>query len=182
MRTYTYQVDRVDQELKGNRGYLMGQPPEISEETQETKTREMYAVEIEVPSMHTTVIEQRAAARRVEKDQELYGNRGYIIGGISPEKEIYMPQESQAGITRLGGFQQQSMPQVIYSEPVSSESKETAVESAFYVVEKGDTLQKISNKFFGTTKKWKKIYEANRNILKSPDKIRPGQRLVIPRD
>ena len=50
-----------------------------------------------------------------------------------------------------------------------------------YVVRKGDTLQKISKKFYGTTKKWRRIYKANRKTLsKGPDKIQPGMQLVIP--
>jgi nucleoid-associated protein YgaU len=55
-------------------------------------------------------------------------------------------------------------------------------EGAFekYTVKKGDTLQKISKKFYGTTKKWSKIYEANKDTLKGPNKIRPGQTLNIP--
>ncbi|MCM8781059.1 MAG: LysM peptidoglycan-binding domain-containing protein, partial [Candidatus Omnitrophica bacterium] len=49
-----------------------------------------------------------------------------------------------------------------------------------YTVQPQDTLQKISQKFYGTTKKWNKIYEANKDTLKSPDKIYPGQILEIP--
>jgi nucleoid-associated protein YgaU len=51
-----------------------------------------------------------------------------------------------------------------------------------YKVLKGDTLQKISKKFYGTTKKWNKIFEANRNILKGPNKVYPGQVIDIPVD
>lgn len=49
-----------------------------------------------------------------------------------------------------------------------------------YTVAKGDTLQKISQKFFGTSKKWMGIYEANKDVLKSPDKVFPGQEIQIP--
>ncbi|MBU0548127.1 MAG: LysM peptidoglycan-binding domain-containing protein [Candidatus Omnitrophica bacterium] len=49
-----------------------------------------------------------------------------------------------------------------------------------YTVGKNDTLQKISKKFYGTTKKWPKIYEANKNVLRSPDKLYAGQTLKIP--
>jgi nucleoid-associated protein YgaU len=49
-----------------------------------------------------------------------------------------------------------------------------------YTVQKGDTLQKISKKFYGTTKKWTKIYEANKDIIKGPNKIYPGQAINIP--
>lgn len=53
-------------------------------------------------------------------------------------------------------------------------------EGKTYVVRKGDTLQKISKKFYGTTKGWRKIFEANRRVLKDPDKLQIGQKLVIP--
>jgi nucleoid-associated protein YgaU len=51
-----------------------------------------------------------------------------------------------------------------------------------YKVQKGDTLQKISQKFYGTTKKWQKIYEANKDTLKGPDKLYPGRTINIPVD
>lgn len=51
-----------------------------------------------------------------------------------------------------------------------------------YKVQDNDTLQKISQKFYGTMHKWNKIYEANKDQLKGPDKIKPGQLLRIPAD
>ncbi|MFH1641014.1 MAG: LysM peptidoglycan-binding domain-containing protein, partial [Candidatus Omnitrophota bacterium] len=64
------------------------------------------------------------------------------------------------------------------------EIKEAQVPVSFteYTVQKGDTLQKISQKMYGTTKKWNKIYEANADTLKGPDKIYPGQVINIPQD
>lgn len=49
-----------------------------------------------------------------------------------------------------------------------------------YTVEKNDTLQKISQKFYGTTKKWNKILKANEGVIKGPNKIYPGQVINIP--
>ena len=49
-----------------------------------------------------------------------------------------------------------------------------------YTVVNNDTLEKISQKVYGTTKKWKQIYEANSDKLKSPDRIYSGQVLKIP--
>jgi len=46
-----------------------------------------------------------------------------------------------------------------------------------YTVESGDNLTKIGNKY-GI--QWKAIWDANRDILKDPDKIYPGQELKIP--
>lgn len=48
-----------------------------------------------------------------------------------------------------------------------------------YVVEKGDTLAKISKKVYGTTKEWKKIAEANH--ITNPKALKVGMTLKIPR-
>ena len=53
-------------------------------------------------------------------------------------------------------------------------------QSRSYTVQAGDTLSKISKQFYGDGNQYMKIFEANRDLLKDPDKIRPGQELVIP--
>ncbi|MBK5007942.1 peptidoglycan-binding protein LysM [Pseudomonas sp. S32] len=50
----------------------------------------------------------------------------------------------------------------------------------FVTVEKGDTLSAISKKVYGDPNKYQKIFEANKPMLSSPDKIYPGQVLRIP--
>lgn len=50
----------------------------------------------------------------------------------------------------------------------------------FYPVEKGDTLSAIAKRLYGNANLYPKIYEANRPMLTSPDKIYPGQVLRIP--
>jgi nucleoid-associated protein YgaU len=49
-----------------------------------------------------------------------------------------------------------------------------------YVVVKGDTLSKIAQRAYGDGKKWRKIFEANKELIKDPDLIYPGQSLRIP--
>ena len=49
-----------------------------------------------------------------------------------------------------------------------------------YTVQKGDTLSKISKQFYGDANKYQKIFDANKDQLKDPDKIQPGQVLRIP--
>jgi len=49
-----------------------------------------------------------------------------------------------------------------------------------YVVHKGDWLSKISSTKYGDVHAWPKIYNANKSIIKDPNLIYPGQRLVIP--
>ena len=49
-----------------------------------------------------------------------------------------------------------------------------------YVVKSGDSLSKIAQQEYGNANTWQRIYDANRDILKDPDKIFPGQKLKIP--
>jgi LysM repeat protein len=62
------------------------------------------------------------------------------------------------------------------------EASETEADSTqrTYTVESGDTLWAISKAMYGSGGKYMKIFEANTDILEDPDKIRPGQKLVIP--
>jgi len=49
-----------------------------------------------------------------------------------------------------------------------------------YTVEKGDNLSAISKRFYGKSKYWKQIYEANRDTIENPDLIYPGQTIKLP--
>ena len=49
-----------------------------------------------------------------------------------------------------------------------------------YIVKPGDSLSKIAQEVYGNASEYNKIFEANRDKLSDPDKIQPGQELVIP--
>jgi nucleoid-associated protein YgaU len=49
-----------------------------------------------------------------------------------------------------------------------------------HVVQSGDTLSKIAQKYYGDPALYDKIFQANRDVLKDPNKIFPGQKLKIP--
>ncbi len=53
-------------------------------------------------------------------------------------------------------------------------------QAAFYTVKSGDTLSKISKQFYGNANRYTVIFEANKPMLKDPNKIYPGQTLRIP--
>ena len=55
-----------------------------------------------------------------------------------------------------------------------------AATAQFHDVVKGDTLSAIAKKYYGDANKYNAIFEANRPMLTSPDKIYPGQKLRIP--
>ena len=50
----------------------------------------------------------------------------------------------------------------------------------YYVIQKGDTLSGIAKKFLGNAMDYPKIFEANREVIKDPDLIYPGQKIRIP--
>ena len=62
---------------------------------------------------------------------------------------------------------------------VTAES-EAGVAGRTYTVQSGDTLWAIAQKMYGSGGKYMKIFEANSSLLENPDKIFPGQELIIP--
>ncbi|HEY0741846.1 MAG TPA: LysM peptidoglycan-binding domain-containing protein [Chryseosolibacter sp.] len=49
-----------------------------------------------------------------------------------------------------------------------------------YVIKPGDSLSKIAKQVYGNAAEWQKIYQANRNTIKDPDLIHPGQKIILP--
>jgi nucleoid-associated protein YgaU len=62
----------------------------------------------------------------------------------------------------------------------SSTAKEAAPAYKMYTIKAGDTLSKIAKREYGHANDWRKIFEANQDIIKNPDKIFPGQEIKIP--
>jgi nucleoid-associated protein YgaU len=56
----------------------------------------------------------------------------------------------------------------------------TAGTEQSYTVVSGDSLSKIAKRYYGDANQWRRIYEANREQIKDPDLIHPGQRFRIP--
>lgn len=57
---------------------------------------------------------------------------------------------------------------------------QTAVQPKYHTVQSGESLSKISKEVYGDANAYNKIFEANKPMLSDPDKIYPGQVLVIP--
>ena len=55
-----------------------------------------------------------------------------------------------------------------------------AASAQFHTVVSGDNLSKISKQYYGDPNKYPQIFEANKPMLSSPDRIYPGQVLRIP--
>jgi nucleoid-associated protein YgaU len=158
MKTYTYQVEREDQDLVGNRGVIMGDAP--PPERGRTRTRTMAGFDVTLPASKEYKARKEAPREEVVRKPVIREEK--IVRTepikIEPERE-----------TR--GFADEQW--VKKEERLESEKVK-------YTIQKGDTLQKISDKFYGTTRKWSVIYEANKGAISEPSKIYPGQVIVIP--
>lgn len=169
IRTYTMEKPRLDLEITGNQGYLVGSAPaNYQSQKKLSSTRKITVVEVEL-------------GQHQPKNASLE----------LPPQEVSLPENLQP---RQGMKEEEDLSeQVILEEPqtapVSSERSFSSFKEepsseryTLYTVQKNDTLQKISYKFFNTTKKWQKIYELNKDVLKGADKIYPGQVLKIPKN
>ena len=56
------------------------------------------------------------------------------------------------------------------------------IEVEYYEIKKGDSLWKIAKNVYGDGNKYPKIFEANKEVIKDPDLIFPGQMIRIPKD
>jgi len=55
-----------------------------------------------------------------------------------------------------------------------------APEVEYYTIVSGDSLSKIAKKFYGNAMDYPKLFDANREVIKDPDLIYPGQKIRIP--
>lgn len=58
----------------------------------------------------------------------------------------------------------------------------SAVKVEYYEIVSGDTLSGIAKKFYGKGSAYMRIFEANKEVIKDPDKIFVGQKIRIPLD
>ncbi len=68
----------------------------------------------------------------------------------------------------------------VYTESIAKEVETRQKEMRYYIVKKGDTLGKIAKRFYGNVMDYKKIFEANPDVVRREDKVYIGQRLRIP--
>jgi len=165
VRTYTVYKPRINTKVTGNRGYIVGNPKE-SEANEENKPslgkmRPITVLEIELGTHAPESITGIKSQKKPQKEENAALAKESSAGAI--EEEINKPQGESEEVV-----------------PVSSIEEKPKTEYKYYTVQKNDTLQKISSKFYGTTRKWKLIYEENKDVIKNPDRVYPGIRIKIP--
>ena len=153
---------RVDQELSGNRGYLAGSAPApASRKT----TRQMIQTDIELPTT------EELNPWKIQKKSP-HAAPPAPPAARAPIYPMESPQPAQ--------WQEREVPPEHPRAPKPATVEPIPQPAQTYVVQKGDTLEKIASKFYGDSNQWRRIYKANREKLSSPNRIYAGQKLSIP--
>ena len=100
MRTVSYEVDRVDQELEGNRGVLYGDASKAPV-PERKKTRKVYDLEIELFSKFDFEGKEKRVEAKRTIDKDINGNQGYIQG--SKKGTALKPLPRKKDVVRFGG-------------------------------------------------------------------------------
>ena len=139
---------------------------------------------------------QRIQEPRVDLDlSPSSGNRGYIVGTPPAADEhattCEMIQTTLEIPTRYRAKSHGGVATIVTTGPEPEGTTQFTDEAAAapvgpmdtYVVQKGDSLWKIAAKkeIYGDASKWRRIFDANRDQLKAPDRVRAGMTLNIPR-
>ena len=75
--------------------------------------------------------------------------------------------------------------QAAEAQPIRPRTPEPAVEAPAaaprtYRVQRGDTLSRIAGRVYQDSSQWRRIFEADRGVLGTPESLREGQELIIP--
>jgi len=120
-------------------------------------------------------------SRRYWTDKELWGNQGYIIGG--PMARLIGEGAMEAGMSEeiIAIIETPEVPEAPLEKvdlDISTEKPTT------HRVVKGECLWFIAgyDDIYANPLQWPLIYKANKDRIKNPDLIYPGQVFIIPRD
>ena len=114
------------------------------------------------------------------KDAPVKTRKVVVLEVIEKDKQGALPAETAKTPSVTASAQQEANFALPQSTPGVGTDAAPAAAPQVYVVEKDDTLQKISKKVYGSYSKWTKIYDANRDVIKDPNFLKMGVTLKIP--
>ncbi len=108
-------------------------------------------------------------------------NEAIKAANDSSEKSIAVANQTIAEINRLRATvkMQQEQEPILKEEPLSPVTSGISSPKS-YTVKRGDTLSGIASMNYKDAGKWKKIYDANKDVIKNPNVLIPGTKIVIP--
>ena len=91
-----------------------------------------------------------------------------------------LPNEAQVTLDRLVETGLRFMPPAPTPEPAPAPEPPPEQTWRTYTIQPGDTLSLVARQMYGQANLWRIIFEANRDILTDPSRIKPGQVIKIP--
>ncbi len=190
IRVYKKQMPRKDIIVEGNRGYIVGKPPQEQKAIKPTRTILVTEVELgNIKKLDVQYLPEKRENAESSMDISSSEEEGMSAGDYVPEENREDLEEKKDTIdmqSELGQMDENyqiglGKEEIESGFSVTGETKERKqTKYRVYKVQKGDTLQKISYKFYGKYSLWPKIYAANRDRLENPDSVYVGQELRIP--
>ncbi|MCB1850120.1 MAG: peptidoglycan-binding protein LysM [Gammaproteobacteria bacterium] len=96
-------------------------------------------------------------------------------GVVSISGAAQSPEAMEKAVLMAGNIKGVSE---VKAEGVKVPQSDVKVE--YYVIQSGDTLSALAKRYYGNAKEYPKIFDANREVIKDPDKIFVGQKIRIP--
>lgn len=166
--------ERVDQEISGNQGFLMGEGSLTPSKARKT-TKTFIKVDIDLTRREAEVVateeysdkKHSDSLKKMASDKPGDYNKGYF------EAEADSKPETISDMSCVIVEDVEEIEIITVLEPVYD----------YYVVKKGETLWDIAGRpeVYGNSSKWKLIFNANKDKIKKPSLIKPGMKLKIPR-
>ncbi|MCA9406566.1 MAG: LysM peptidoglycan-binding domain-containing protein [Candidatus Omnitrophica bacterium] len=176
MRAYMQDKERVDQEVEGTLGNW--ENSSMTEDNSKKNTRKVYILEVtqDLDEPGVDALIKETSTTRTSTSTSTYPSEPIQAAKNTIKKEPKatlpsLPTFSDSDEDAPAAKGRSLAPSAAPSRP------ESFLE---YTVEKDDTLQKISKKFYNSYSKWTQIYEANKATMKDPNSIKPGMTLRIP--
>ncbi len=101
-----------------------------------------------------------------------------VLAGVA--KDIPTREKCILIAGNVEGVESVDAEQLVSPEIIEAENVRDLPEPVFYTIKKGDSLWKIASHFYNDGSKYTVIFEANREVIKDPDKIYPKQTIRIP--
>ncbi len=128
---------------------------------------------VEPPEFEEYVVKGRDTFQSIARAR--YGSTRYAEA-VARANPFVSPDRLRAGQT----LRLPVDPTNVQGRPFAGEAPTEPLMPVEYVVKQGDTLTGIARAFYGTTREADRIFEANRDRLRSRDSLRVGQVILLP--
>jgi len=147
-----------------------------------------HAVPVPAPQKPASKSTNSDAPRFLTSEEEARNRESLsrkVVPAPDPIQPVPTKKEETAAIDPVPAHNQKWVPEGPAVKkpggtPRSGRAGTAAGAGRTHVIQAGDTLSGLAARYLGSSSRYREIYEANRNVLRSPDDLRDGVTIVIP--